>query len=381
MREQSFSNKKVLVSGCFDLLHAGHVAFFKEAASYGDLYVAVGSDDNLKLLKGKKPYFSQQERVYLVKALSYVHDAFAASGSGMLDFAPDLLRIKPDRFVVNSDGHSCDKEQLCRENNVEYIVLKRVPEPGLPARASSDIKQDLRLPYRICLAGGWLDQPWVSKLHAGPVIVTQIKPLINFSERSGMATSSRKVALELWGDRIPDGDPIRNARLLFGAENPPGTQYISGSQDQLGLMLPGINRLYYRGGYWPEHIDSITDAQTIRWLEKVIHLIPIGTRPNEYDPLKIQHLNVEWVEKLAQSGEMCWQSIIDRDVAALGQALTLSLQAWKHLLPLTVLDESLQELSNYASYPGAIFSGSGGGYIVIASEKDIPKAIKIKIRT
>jgi len=78
---------KVLVSGCFDLLHAGHIAFFKEAASYGELYVR-RHDKNLQLLKGRAPYFTEQERVYMINAIKYVSQAFLASGSGMLDFEP-----------------------------------------------------------------------------------------------------------------------------------------------------------------------------------------------------------------------------------------------------------------------------------------------------
>jgi cytidyltransferase-like protein len=56
--------KKVLVSGCYDLLHGGHIAFFKAASEYGKLYVSIGRDDNIFNLKGKKPYFSEQERLY-----------------------------------------------------------------------------------------------------------------------------------------------------------------------------------------------------------------------------------------------------------------------------------------------------------------------------
>jgi cytidyltransferase-like protein len=380
MRKSTSKKKKVLVSGCFDLLHAGHVAFLKEASTYGELYVSVGTDQNIKHLKGKTPYFSQEERVYMVNAVRYVHQAFLSSGKGILDFKPDLIRLRPEVFVVNSDGHTEEKERLCEENGTECVVLNRIPEPGLTARASSEIKKDLRLPYRICLAGGWMDQPWVSELHPGPVVVTQIKPTIDFHERSGMGTSSRKVAQELWGGRMPKGDPTRNAKLLFGAENPPGARYVSGSQDHLGLLLPGINRLFYDGDYWPSRIDSQTGRDTVKWLEKVLHLIPIHPRPMQYDPIQVKNLTVEWVKRLAESGELCWQSIQNKDVMGLGRSLTLSLEAWKHLLPMTVLDESLEQLKKYASHPGAIFSGSGGGYIVVASEESIPEAINIRIQ-
>jgi cytidyltransferase-like protein len=380
MTKSVSKKRKVLVSGCFDLLHAGHIAFLKEASTYGELYVSVGTDQNIKHLKGKMPTFYQEESLYMVNAVKYVHRAFLSSGSGMLDFKPDLIRLRPEIFVVNSDGHTEEKERLCEENGVECVVLNRIPEPGLAARASSEIKIDLRMPYRICLAGGWLDQPWMSKLHSGPVIVIQIKPTVDFQERSGMGTSSRKVALELWGDRIPKGDPIRNAKLLFGAENPPGKQYVSGSQDHLGLLLPGINRLFYEGDYWPSRIDSMTDRETTEWLEKILHLIPIHPRPIQYDPIQVKNLTVEWVKRLAESGELCWQSIRNKDVMGLGRSLTLSLEAWKHLLPMTVLDESLEQLKKYASHPGAIFSGSGGGYIVVVSEESIPEAIRIRIQ-
>ena len=113
-------------------------------------------------------------------------------------------------------------------------------------RSSSGTKREMRFPYRLCLAGGWIDQPWVSKIHPGSVVVAQIWPTMDFNDRSGLATSSRNVAIKLWGDRYPDGDHEENARLLFGAENPPGKKYISGSQDHIGLLYPGINRLYYR---------------------------------------------------------------------------------------------------------------------------------------
>jgi len=219
-------NKKVLVSGCYDLLHGGHIAFFKTAASYGKLYVSVGRDDNLLMLKGKRPFFSQEERLFIVKSIKYVGEAFLATGSGMLDFEPDIARIKPDIFVVNKDGHTPDKEKLCKNAGVEYVVLERIPEKGLPSRSSSLTKKEMRFPYRLCLAGGWIDQPWVSKIYPGSVVVTQIWPTMNFNGRSGLATSSRDFGVKIWGDRYPEGDPIENAKILFGAENPPGKDYV-----------------------------------------------------------------------------------------------------------------------------------------------------------
>lgn len=375
-------NKKVLVSGCYDLLHGGHIAFFKTAASYGNLYVSVGRDENLLLLKGIKPVFSEDERLYIVQSVKYVHDAFLGSGSGVLDFEPDMARLKPDIFIVNHDGHSIGKENLCKKLGVKYLVLERIPESGLPARSSSGTKRGLKFPYRLCLAGGWIDQPWVSKMHPGSVVVAQIRPTIDFNDRSGLATSSRKIGIQIWGDRYPDGDHEQNAKLLFGAENPPGKLYISGSQDHIGLLYPGISRLCYSGGYWPQKIESTTSSEICDWLSGVLHLVPLQPRPAGYDPLKIMHLEKPLIRELGEAGNLCWESILKKDVNGLGKSLTDTLLSWKKILPLTVPDWVMKEMETryFTEYPGAITSGSGGGYVIVASEKEVEGAIKIIIR-
>jgi cytidyltransferase-like protein len=376
------NNKKVMVSGCYDLLHGGHVAFFKTAAAFGKLYVAIGQDENLLELKGKAPYFSQQERKFMVGSIKYVHEAFIATGRGMLDFEPDIKRLRPDIFIVNEDGDTPEKKQLCEKYGVEYLVLERIPEEGLPARSSSISKKEIRFPYRVCLAGGWIDQPWVSEIIPGSVIVAQIWPTTDFNDRSGMATSSRKVALELWNGKVPGGDPIRNARLLFGAENPPGSKYISGSQDHIGLMAPGINRLYYEGDYWPSCIESCTDPSICEWLSGVLYLVPLDPRPEGYDPLREKNLKKELVKELGDSGDECWKSILNKDVHGLGRAMTRSFMAWKKMLPYTVPDWIMSEMEKkyLTEYAGAITSGCGGGYAMVASERAIEGAVRIKVK-
>jgi len=376
------NEKKVLVSGCYDLLHGGHIAFFKTAASYGKLFVSIGSDDNLLQLKGKKPYFSQEERLFIVKSVRYVYEAFIATGSGMLDFEPDLKRIRPDVFIVNKDGHTNDKERLCKKLGVQYMVLDRIPEPGLPMRSSSGTKRELSFPYRLCLAGGWIDQPWVSKIYPGSVVVAQIWPTMDFNDRSGLATSSRKVGISLWGDRYPDGDPEENAKLLFGAENPPWKKYFSGSQDHIGLLFPGINRLMFDGGYWPYKVESNVEKDTCDWLSEVLYLVPLEPRPQGYDPLKTMNLEKQFVKELGEAGDLCWESIIKKDIAGFGKALKDTLLSWKKILPLTVPDWVIEEMESkyFPYYPGAVTSGSGGGYVIVVSDKAVPGAVRIKVR-
>ena len=240
----------------------------------------------------------------------------------------------------------------------------------------------MRFPYRLCLAGGWIDQPWVSKVYPGSVVVAQIWPTMDFNNRSGLATSSRDFGIKIWGNRYPEGDPLENAKILFGAENPPGKEYISGSQDHLGLLMPGVNRLYYKGGYWPEKIESCIDPDICEWLSDVIYLVPLEPRPDGYDPLKIMHLERPLIKELGEAGDLCWKSILKKDINGLGKALYTTFLSWEKILPLTVPDWLMNEIKTkyIPNYPGAIASGAGGGYIIVVSEEPVEGAIKVKVR-
>ena len=141
-REQGKSErKKIVVTGCFDWLHSGHVRFFEEVSSYGDLTVIIGHDANIQLLKGKgHPLLSQEERRYMVGSIRYVTQALISSGEGWLDADPEIQRIKPDIYAVNEDGDRGGKRAYCAERGIEYLVLKRVPAEGLPQRSSTDLR-------------------------------------------------------------------------------------------------------------------------------------------------------------------------------------------------------------------------------------------------
>lgn len=138
---RNHKKKKVMVSGCFDWVHSGHVRFFEEVSSYGDLYVVIGHDDNLRLLKGDShPMFSEEERRYWVQSIRFVWKTLISSGDGWLDAEPEVKRFKPDIFVVNQDGDKPEKRQLFRELEIEYKVLQRKPKPGLPVRDSTVLR-------------------------------------------------------------------------------------------------------------------------------------------------------------------------------------------------------------------------------------------------
>jgi len=249
-----------------------------------------------------------------------------------------------------------------------------------------------RLPYRMALAGGCIDQPFVSRLNPDPpgaMVVVGLQPFVRFMDRCGMATGTRKVALKLWGDRLPEGDPMRLVRELYAAENA-GLAEPSGSQDMIGLIYPGVNRLDYdarhEGGVFPVHIESNNDPAVAEWLEKVVHMIPVAPRPASYNPLGRQRLDPAWVRRLGQTGKDCFAAIVNRDVAALGASLNACMECWEALLPDTVSHPTLTLdllalLRVYQQrYPGAMYSGCGGGYLYVISARRVPGAFQIKVR-
>ena len=135
---------KVFVSGCFDVLHSGHVRFFEEASQYGDLYVSIGSDKTVFELKNRPTLYNEQERLYMVSSLKFVHRAFVASGSGKLDFENEIRQIKPDIFFVNEDGHSDEKQKFVESLGVRYVVSKRQAKENLPIRSTTSIRQSIK---------------------------------------------------------------------------------------------------------------------------------------------------------------------------------------------------------------------------------------------
>lgn len=140
--ETEFSGaRKVIVTGCYDWFHSGHVRFFEEVSQLGDLYVVVGHDANVRLLKGEgHPLFCQEERRYIVGAIRFVKQALVSTGHGWLDAEPEIQRLRPDVYAVNEDGDKPEKRQYCQEHGLEYAVLKRTPKEGLPRRQSTDLR-------------------------------------------------------------------------------------------------------------------------------------------------------------------------------------------------------------------------------------------------
>ena len=369
------------------MLHSGHVAFFKEASRYGDLYVGIGSDATVAELKHRRTVYSEKERLYMVKAIRYVTDAYINSGSGMLDFLDTLDRVKPDIFVVNSDGGSDAKRRLCAERGIEYIELERVPDEGLEARSTTSLRTGVKshLPYRIDIAGTWIDQPYVSCHGAGWAITASVEPTVEFMERSGMSTSTRNAARKIWPYELPDYHEERLAKLLFCLENDPENEggHISGAQDAIGICVAGISRHYYDGHYWPLKIESCNDERVLSWLESHICLVPMFPRRQGCSVVDGQDINPKKVAALTSASDSCWSALLDCDLTAFAEAFRRSFEAQIAMFPAMMqpgVEEYIEQWRDKALAWKMLGSG-GGGYLALVVES-IPAegVIPIKIR-
>ena len=364
--------KKVFVSGCYDLLHSGHVEFFRQAAQYGDLYVGIGSDKTIEGYKHHKTVYSEQERLFMVKSIRYVKDAYINQGSGILDFLPTLDIVKPDILVVNEDGGNDDKRRVCEERGMEYIVLKRTPQEGLTARSSTELKKvESRIPTRLDLAGTWIDQPYVSCFAPGWAITISLEPTFEIRERCGLSTSTRNMIKKVWPYQLPNMDPEMLAKLVFCFENDPerSAGIISGAQDSIGICMPGLCRHYYDNRFWPEKIETCNDEEILAWLETHLCMVPMFPRRPGCSVVEGKDVNKVKVQALAQAADDCWNAIMKKDLQAFAKAYKASFEAQVSLFPAMIQPGVQEYIDKYSAMPDVLAwkmpGAGGGGYLAL----------------
>ena len=347
---------RVFVSGCYDLLHSGHVEFFQQASQFGDLYVGIGSDATYLEYKHRKPMFPQEERLFMVRNIKAVKEAYINEGNGVIDFLPTLDLVQPDIFVVNADGGSETKRKLCEERGIQYIELQRTPHEGLEARSSSSLKAALStqetnsqqaqpstlnpqpgggIPTRLDLAGTWIDQPYVSMHHPGWAITISLEPTFEVRDRCGLSTSTRNLIQKIWPMKLPKMDPEMLARLVFCFENNPERQegHISGAQDSIGICFPGLCRHYYDNNFWPTKIENTNDEMTLRFLEEHLVMVPMLPRKPGCSVVEGKDITPEKVKTLAAAADACWDAIMKKDLAAFASAYKASFDAQVAMFP------------------------------------------------
>lgn len=339
--------KKVFVSGCYDLLHSGHIEFFKQAAQYGDLYVGIGSDKTIEQYKHHKTMFPEQERLFMVKSIRYVKDAYINEGDGVMDFIPTVDFVKPDYLIVNADGGSEEKRIFCQSRGIQYVELQRIPHEGFIARSSTALKKELnqistvsatsccQIPTRLDLAGTWIDQPYVSQYCPGWALTISLEPTFEVRERCGLSTSTRNQIKRIWPYQLPKMDAETLARLVFCFENHPERTggHISGAQDSLGICVPGLARHYYNGHYWPEKIETCQEASVLNWLEHHLCMIPLEPRRPGCSVVEGSEITREKVLALTQAADACWEAIQHKDLQAFAQAYKASFNAQVAMFP------------------------------------------------
>lgn len=385
--------KKVFVSGCYDLLHSGHVEFFRQAAQYGDLYVGIGSDETILHYKNHKTLYKEHERLYMVKAIRYVKDAFINAGSGIMDFIPTVDFLKPDILVVNEDGDSIEKRQFCESRGIEYIVLKRTPSEGLEAHSSTALKNQLsQIPTRLDLAGTWIDQPYVSCFAPGWAITISLEPTFEIRERCGLSTSTRNMIKKIWPMRLPEMEPEQLAKLVFCFENDPERSdgIVSGAQDSIGICMPGLVRHYYDKRYWPLKIETCKDETVLRWLEDHLVMIPMEPRKPGCSLVEGKDITEAKVKALAKAADDCWEAIMNKDLKRFAEAYKASFDAQVAMFPAMIQGSVQQYINRYSVMEGVMawkMPGAGaGGYLACVVEdakrfaEDHPEAIRLTIR-
>ena len=337
----------------------------------------------------------------MVKNIKAVKEAYINEGMGVIDFLPTLDLVKPDIFVVNAEGGSAEKRQLCEERGIQYIELERTPHAGLEARSSSSLKAALStqqeetiqnsefktqnssgIPTRLDLAGTWIDQPYVSQYHPGWAITISLEPTFEVRDRCGLSTSTRKMIQKIWPVKLPKMDPEMLARLVFCFENNPEREdgHISGAQDAIGICVPGLCRHYYDNNFWPKKVENTTDEMTLRFLEEHLVMIPIEPRKPGCSVVEDKDITPAKVKALADAAEDCWQAILKKDLVGFAAAYRASFDAQTAMFPGMIKptyighpDEDnsyiAESIAHYSAMPDVLAwkmpGAGGGGYLAL----------------
>jgi cytidyltransferase-like protein len=179
--------RHVFVSGCYDIIHAGHVQFFREAKALGDfLTVSFASEEVLWAHKQRRSSLPDEHKKGILEALDMIDQVVVGKGTDHgLDFKEDFLRLKPNILAVTEDDQYGQlKRDLCTQVGAEYVILPKTPPQFAPVSTSQLVKwirAPKDAPLRVDFAGGWLDVPSHAR-EDGFIVNCAIQPKVSLRD-------------------------------------------------------------------------------------------------------------------------------------------------------------------------------------------------------
>jgi cytidyltransferase-like protein len=335
--------KKVFISGCYDIIHAGHIQFFREARALGDhLTVCFASDDVLWKHKERRSSLPQEHKLALLRNLTVVDDAVIGDNQEHgLDFQDHFRRLRPDILAVTEDDLYTDlKKALCAEVGASYVKLPKTPPLFSPVSSSGIvkwIKAPDNAPLRVDFAGGWLDVPKYAR--PGAYIVNcAISPTVSlqkwgYEQRSGLGGSGAWALL--------NGESGVDAELNLGV----------GWQDPAIINESGL--CVWKSGQHPS-LSIKRDGEMLRGKMAIYFTGIAHDTPNNVD----QPRDYDLIEK---AGSVAAEAVDRNDLNLLAEAVKLSYEAQ--------LDEGMAALPESTSAIAKKYCGGGhGGYALYLFE-------------
>jgi cytidyltransferase-like protein len=326
-----------MVSGCFDVLHAGHIQFFTEARKLGDrLIVCFASDRSLRAHKTRSPSIPEAHKRIILQSLRVVDEVRVSNGDEIgLDFYEHFYCLRPDILAVTEDDQYSEKKSaLCAKFGAQLVVLPKTP-PVADAVSTSDIVRLIRAPkhapMRVDFAGGWLDVPEFA-VSGSYIVNCAVSPLVDlrswqYHKQSGIGGSAA------WS--IINGHDAVGTELEMGA----------GWQDAAVINETGL--CVWRSGPIPV-LETKTAGEFMRgkmallWTGKEHNTPSLAKRKRDY-------------KAIAEAGSIARLAVRDSDSGKLAWACRLSYEVQ--------MNEGMEPLPKAPNVSGFKYCGSGwGGY-------------------
>lgn len=328
---------KVFVSGCYDILHAGHLEFFKQARALGDhLTVCFASAEVLWHHKQRRTSLPDEHKLALLESLETVDDVVIGEGKDIgLDFMDHFLRVHPQILAVTEDDqYENEKRALCEQIGCKYHKLPKTPpsfEPISTTQIVRWIKAPSEAPLRVDFAGGWLDVPRFAR--PGSFIVN--------------CAISPTVSLKRWDYHLNSGLGGSGAWALLNGK--------SGIDDELALgvgwqdpaVIAETGLCVWRSGPAPvldfkRNGDWLNGRLALLWTGKPHDTPGVANKERDFD-------------RIAESGRIAREGVLAREINGLAEGIRIYHAAQ--------IDEGMKPLPAAADALAMKYCGGGwGGY-------------------